>query len=95
MTKNQLERISRHFLGHLLSNPELREALNAAGGPGRGKPEDRIARLINKVVAPETKVTAKHVPAIANRIQELTEVKDGSDVFILANRANWGGGTGK
>lgn len=75
MTKAKIERVSRSFVGHLITNPKVRKDLHmAVTTTKRGTPEARIARIINRAVGPKS-VTPKDVPIIAKRVNALLGVK--------------------
>jgi len=92
MTKAQLERVSRSFIGHLITDPQLRKAVrDASRVPGRTTPEARIAALINKTLAPKTPVKPEHVPAIRKRMNALVSKKQSPRSFEVTNEFNWDG----
>jgi ribosomal protein L19E len=71
MTNADIERVSRSWIGHLATNPQVREKLSKA------RSDDDIASLINDTVIPKDKVEATDVPAIARHVQMMmVEVKE-------------------
>lgn len=63
MTNAEIERVSRSWIGHLATNPQVREKLSKA------RSDAEIASLINETVMPEDKVEANHVPAIGLHVR--------------------------
>lgn len=61
MTKNDLYRITRSFVGHFATNPALREKLNAVM---TSDDLDGVADLINSVVDPKDNVTIDDIGQI-------------------------------
>jgi hypothetical protein len=65
MTKADIERVSRSWIGHLATDPQVREKLS------RARSDADTASLINETVIPKEKVEAKDVPAIARHVQTM------------------------
>jgi hypothetical protein len=75
MTKKKREQlaidsISRSWVGHIASNPELREQVNEILLLRRGA-NAKLADLINKTVGPKKKVKAEDVRKIKKRVNEM------------------------
>ena len=63
MTNADIERVSRSWIGHLATNPHVREKLLKA------RSDAEMASLINETVIPKENVEAKDVPAIAGHVK--------------------------
>lgn len=66
MTKDELTRVSRNFVGHIATDPEAREAMNTARGD-----KTAMAKVINKYVDPKVSVTEADVDDIQNRVDQM------------------------
>jgi hypothetical protein len=62
MTKGEIERVSRSWIGHLATDPEVREKL------ARARSDAEVANLINETVTPKETVAAEDVPAIKRHV---------------------------
>lgn len=65
MTKKELDRISRSWVGHLATRPDLRAQADAI------KSNESFADLINDTVAPNNTVQPEDVPAIKKAVLSL------------------------
>lgn len=80
MTNSEYDRISRSWVGHVATDPAVREKMNAA------KNRADLADLINQTVIPKDNVTAADIPEIQKRVMAMfpPEIQDpGSDQGIL------------
>jgi hypothetical protein len=65
MTEADIERVSRSWIGHLATNPRVREQMS------KTRSDADEAKLINETVAPKEHVEAKDVPAIARHVRAM------------------------
>jgi hypothetical protein len=91
MTNAEIERVSRSWIGHLATDPQVREKLSKA------HTDAEKARLINETVIPKDKVEAKDVPEIARHVKMMiVEGKEPHPTqnFQILNVVHLGGGGG-
>ena len=81
MTKKDIDRISRSWVGHVATNPAVRDKMNDVLNNGT---DEDMADLINQTVVPKDNVGAADVPAIKTKIN--TMLAAGANV--LANHTN-------
>jgi hypothetical protein len=89
MTKADIERVSRSWIGHLATNPQVREKLSTA------HTDADVAHLINETVVPKDKVEAQHVVAIKQHVQRMMvegKVPDPLENFQILNVVHPGPG---
>jgi hypothetical protein len=90
MRESELDRVSRSFAGHLITNPALRKAVHDAyRTAGRSTPEARVAKIINKTIAPKTPVKEADVPKIRKRMNALVAKTPPVRAFETTNEFNW------
>jgi hypothetical protein len=70
MTKSDLDRISRSWVGHIATSPDLRETMNKVLAKGPAGDEE-MADLINQTVIPKDNVSKDDVPAIKAHIDTM------------------------
>lgn len=72
MTKKDIERVTRSFVGHLATHPNLRDRLNSLVA---SKDNEGIADLINETVVPKDNVTSQDVPQIRTLAAKMLPAK--------------------
>jgi hypothetical protein len=68
MTETEIDQVSRSWIGHLATNPALRQQLNSAMQTGASA-NAKVATLINTTVGAKANVTADDVSKIQTYVK--------------------------
>ena len=92
MTENEIDQVSRSWIGHLATNPALRGQLNAAMQSGADA-NARVAGLINTTVGAKANVTADDVSKIQTYVKSALPAANADDLteHIRLTRLGTGG----
>jgi hypothetical protein len=83
MTNKDIDRISRSWVGHIATNPDVRNQMNTILNKGP-KGNEEMADLINSTVVPKDNVGADDVPLIQTKANAMLTTQGA----VVQNQSN-------